>query len=113
MRIQGQIQEAIDIDQFIDPVIERIQDNPDTIIDEIVACRGPEVLAESDEEEEEELLPIKDSKALSGIQVLSRYQEQQLEADYDFVRILRIREREIRRRAVQGLSQGTLNSWLN
>ena len=37
------------------------------IIDKIVACRGPEVLAESDEEEEEEVLPIKDSKALSII----------------------------------------------
>ena len=113
LRTQGQIQEAMDVRQFIDPFTEQIQEDQDAIIDQIVARRGPEVLAESDEEEENEVPYIKDTEALSAIQALCRYQEQQLEADYNFLRILRIQEREVRRHMVQGLTQGTLNSWLN
>jgi hypothetical protein len=77
-----------------------------------MAQNGPKTLAESDEEVEEDVPIIKKQEALSAIQVLCQYQEQQATADYDFLCVLRIQERELLCRRTEGLNQGLLTNWV-
>jgi hypothetical protein len=65
----------VNICNFIDPIEEQIQEDPDSILDEIVARHGPEIEAESDEDIEEQVSIIKETNALSAIQVLCQYEE--------------------------------------
>ena len=83
---------------------EQIQEDPNSIFDEIVARHGPEIEAESDEDIEEQVSIIKEVEALSAIQVLCQYEEQRGSEDYDFLRILRAQRRIILAQRTKGLS---------
>ena len=69
-------------------------------------------MAKSDKEIEEDFPIIKEQETLSTIQVLCQYQEQQAAADYDFLCVLRIQERELLCRRTEGLNQGLLTNWV-
>ena len=83
------------------------------IIEAIVARHQAEREIESDEEVEEQVSLIPDSKALEAIQVLCLYKEQQVEGGSDFRRILKAQVKVILTRRTVGLAQGTLGNWLN
>jgi hypothetical protein len=68
---------------------------------------------ESDEEVEEEVSLIPDSEALKAIRVLCTYEEQQVEGDNSFGRVLRAQERVYLARRTAGMAQGTLRNWLS
>ena len=98
---------------FIELVEEQIKEDPDSILDEIVAWHGPEIEAESDKDIKEQVSIIKEIEALSAIQVRRQYEEQQSSGDYDFLHVLRTQERIILAQRTKGLSQGTLSNWLD
>ena len=103
----------MDIRQFIDPIEEEVMERSDEIIEAIVARHQAQREIESDEEVEEQVSIIPDSEALKAIRVLRSYEEQQLEGDSDFGRVLRVQERVYLARRTAGLPQGTLRNWLN
>ena len=103
----------MNICDFIEPIEEQIREDPDSILDEIVARHGPKIEAKSDEDIKEQVLIIKETEALSAIQVLCQYKEQQGFKDCDFLRVLRAQERIILTQRTKGLNQGTLSNWLS
>jgi hypothetical protein len=79
----------MNVRQFIDPIEEEVVEQPDRIIEVIVARHQAERDIESDEEVEEQVSLITDSEALKAIGTLRIYEEQQVEGDSSFKRILR------------------------
>jgi len=104
----------MNIQQFIDPEEERVEEvSNDEIVNSIVArFGGVEREVESDEEVEEQVPIITHSAAIEAIQTLRSYEEQNGEMDPDFRRVLRVQERVYLANRSKGLSQGNLSSWL-
>ncbi|RFU24439.1 hypothetical protein B7463_g11901, partial [Scytalidium lignicola] len=109
----GHIQEVMNIHQFIDPIQEQVIEDVDTIIDSIVTRQSPEILTDNDEELQEEVPIVKENEALMAIQILRRYEEQQVDGDPDFLRVLGVQGRKIEYRRVRGLGQRDLRSWFH
>ena len=75
----------------------------DEILEAIIARHQAERDIESDEEVEEQVSLIPDSKALKAIRVQCSYKEQQVDGDSDFRRVLRVQERVYLARRTAGL----------
>ena len=67
LQLQSQIQETINICNFINLIEEQIQEDSDSILDEIVAWHSSEIKAKSDKDIKEQVLIIKETNALFAI----------------------------------------------
>ncbi|KAF4227133.1 hypothetical protein CNMCM8980_007764 [Aspergillus fumigatiaffinis] len=78
LKLSTPIQDLMDIDTFLNPAEEAIQDTPEDIESQILAQYGPEL--DDDSEEELEILPqISLNQALEALRTLRLYEEQQAE----------------------------------
>ena len=78
LKLSTPIQDLIDIDTFLNPAEEAIQDTHEDIKSQILAQYGPEL--DDDSEEELEILPqISLDQALEALRTLCLYEEQQAE----------------------------------
>src|SRR5204863_3593496 len=91
----GRIQALMNINNFIDPIEEATEDELENIVEHVAAQFGPEKDAESDEEEAVEQLKMKISEALTALQQLRLYKEQQDEGNSGFLILLNKHEQEI------------------
>ena len=95
MRAQEYIAEVPNIQEYISPYIERVEDDClDNLVDEIVAQYTHE---QEDKEEDQVVLSplITYDKALNALHTLRRYKEENRYGDLDFLRELRKHERTI------------------
>ncbi len=113
MRDAGHISEAMAIKNFINPQEKDVDDPDEDIMDQIIAERASESL-ENPEETFIEVSPVKLNEALQALATLKLYEEQQtsLSVDPNFSRMLRIHERKLLKRHVEGLKQRDLRDWL-
>lgn len=87
LRLKSRINDLMDIDQFLNPIDEVVEDSIEQLDDQILAQFGPEIEAESDEEIE--VLPrITISEALEALKRLRLYEEQQEEGDSELIKAL-------------------------
>lgn len=78
LKLSTPIQDLMDIDTFLNPAEEAVQDTPEDIESQILAQYGPEL--DDDSEEELEILPqISLDQALEALRTLRLYEEQQAE----------------------------------
>ena len=103
----------MNIQQFIDPIEEGAIEQSDRIIKVIVVRHQVEREIESNKKVKEQISLIPDSEALKAIRVLCTYEEQQVEGDNSFGRVLRAQERVYLARRTAGMAQGTLTNWLS
>ena len=103
----------MNIQQFIDLIKEEIIEQSNGIIEATIVRYQVERDIESNKEVEEQVSLIPDSDALKVIRILCTYEEQQVEGDSGFGRVLRAQERVYLARRTVGLSQGTLGDWLS
>jgi len=75
-----------------------------------VSCHGSEREHETNEEEVE-LIYIKETEALAALSLLRLYEEQQEDGDSEVVSLLNRQERVIRSRGSKSTHQTTLDSW--
>jgi hypothetical protein len=78
LKVSTPIQDLMDIDTFLNPAEEAVQDTPDDIDSQVLAQYGPEL--DDDSEGELEILPqIPLEEALEALRTLRLYEEQQAE----------------------------------
>ena len=111
LKNQGRISERMDIQNFLNPVTEEVDDHEKDVLEAIVARYGEEREAESGEEVEE-VAVVSMSEAFSALKVLQTYEEQQGSGDPSLVKAFRGRERELQLQKTAGLRQGSLKDWL-
>ena len=86
LKISTPIQDVMDINTFLNPVEEIIQDTPEDIDSQILAQYGPELEDDIQEEEELEVLPkISLDEAIAALQKLHLYEEQQEKGSSAFI----------------------------
>ena len=109
---QGQICErmSIPIRTFLNPIAEEIDDQEEDIMEAIVARYGEKRVAES-EEEIETIPKVSIQEALSALETLKLYEEQQEYGDPALTKTLRRRERELHLSKSTVLDQGKVDSW--
>ena len=91
---QGQIREPMSIQTFLNPVAEEVYGQEEDVVEAISARHGEERVAESDEEIE--VIPkVSIQEALSALQTLKLYEEQQECGNPALTKVLRRREREL------------------
>ena len=103
----------MNIQQFIDLIKEEVIEQSDGIIEAIIVHYQVERDIESDKEVKEQVSLIPDSDALKAIRILYTYEEQQVEGDNSFGRVLRAQERVYLARRTVSMTQGTLTNWLS
>ena len=111
LKNQGRISEWMDIQNFLNPVTEEIDDHKEDVLEAIMAHYGEERKAELGEEVEEVAAVVSMSKAFSALKVLQTYKEQH-SGDPSPGKALWGRERELQLQKTTGLRQGSLKDWL-
>jgi hypothetical protein len=106
------IRDIMDIQQFLNPADETIEDSIEELDAQILAKYGPEVDAESDEEIEN-LPQILHAEALDAIYKLRLYEEQQDEGIRSLLESLKLSERQIRQRQVDERSQMDIRAYFS
>lgn len=112
LETQGQIgefaRERMDIQTFLNPVTEDVDDLEEDVFEAIVAQYHEECETESDEGVMEEVAVISVSEALSALKVLRTYEEQRGSGDPSLTKALRRRERELQLQKTAERRQGKL-----
>ena len=108
---QGQIRERMSIQAFLNPITENVHDQEEDVFEAIVNCFDTEQEAESDEKPVEEVAIVSPMEALSALQTLKTYEEQQEHGDATLTKTLRRKERELQLCKTAGLCQSNLDSW--
>ena len=114
MRKWGYITVVPNVQEYISPYIEKVQDNcPDDLVDEIVTQYTH--IQEDDEEEDEPIippLPVTHEEVMSALHILRRYEEENKNGNLDFLHQLRKQEREISRCLLKSKQQIRLDHWV-
>jgi hypothetical protein len=114
MRKRGYITVVPNVQEYISPYIEKVQDDcPDDLVDEIVTQYTH--IQEDDEEEDEPIIPpllVTHEEAMSALHILHRYEEENKNGNLDFLRQLRKQEREISRCLLKSKQQIQLDHWV-
>lgn len=106
------IREVMDINQFLNPDDENIEDSLEELDALLLAKYGPEVEAESDEEEE--ILPrIRHEEAIVALQRLRLYAEQQDNSRQGLFQALNLEERDIKARQLKEVSQSDIRRYFS
>ena len=93
MRQAGYIVEVPNVQEYISPYAERVQDDcPDDLVDQIVANYTQEEEEEEGEDSAEPELPVTHEEALHALHTLRRYEEENKCGNADLVRQLRQQE---------------------
>ena len=103
----------MNINNFIDPIEEATEDELENIVEHVAAQFGPEKDAESDEEEAVEQLKMKISEALTALQQLRLYKEQQDQGNSGFLILLNKHEQEIQGRRLKERQQTSITAFFN
>ena len=111
MESQGQIRQRINIQNFLNPVTEEVDNQTKNVFETIIARYNKERDKESNEEVEE-VPKISVSEALQVLKTLKIYEEQQEQGDSALTKALRGRERELQLRKTAVLRQGSISGWL-
>ena len=92
------IKDVMDINQFLNPLDEKIEDDVEQLDEQILAQFQPVPEEDSNSDEEEEVLPqISHSNALNALQTVCLYKEQQQEGLQGVIQALNHLENEIGR----------------
>jgi hypothetical protein len=112
MQLSNYIKEAMDINQFISPADEEVNDNL-LELDEMIL--GQYTVDQQDEEEDDdtaEPLPqIPPADALECLYKLRLYEEQQIDADKALIKTFMQYERVILKRKIESLRQGDIRQF--
>ena len=109
---QGQIWERMNIQNFLNPIAEAVDDHEEDVLESIIARHQGERVAKSDEDVVEEVPVVLMSEALSALKILQTYEEQQGSGDPSLTKALRRRERELQLQKTGDLCQHTLKDCL-
>jgi hypothetical protein len=111
LQMSNRIHNIMDIQQFLNPADEAIDDSLDQLDSQVLAAFEPEV--EDDSDEELESLPkISNTEALSALRSLRLYGEQQVNGKKAIIQALNEHEKDIQGRwAAQGV-QRDIRSYL-
>ena len=101
----------MNIQNFLNPVTEEVDDHEEDVLEAIVARYGEDREAESGEEVEE-VAVVSMLEAFSALKVLQTYKEQQGSGNPGLVKALWGRERELQLQKTAGLCQESLKNWL-
>ena len=102
----------MDINQFLNPLDEKIEDDVKQLDEQILAQFQPVLEEDSNSDEEEEVLPqISHSNALNALQTVHLYEEQQQEGLQGVIQALNHLENEIGRRQLYTQKQQDIRSY--
>ena len=109
----GQIHDAMDLEDFLHPTEEDIEEDEDISLQDIIAAQLG-TTQEGLQEEEEVLPPPAPSagEALQAVQTLLRYQEYQEAVKYEDISYLKQLERSLKAVSVRSMRQSTISDWL-
>jgi hypothetical protein len=109
---QDRIKDIMDIDEFIDPVTEKMEDliDPIALEEDIIASYSltPEDVPD---ENIDPVVPIRPAQALAAIQTLRDWELQQDDSTQEVVRQLRTLEKRVKYAQFTRLQQRTLTSY--
>jgi phosphoenolpyruvate carboxylase len=109
---QDRIKDIMDIDQFIDPMTEKVEDliNGTNLVEDIIASYSltPEDVPN---EEIDPVVLIRPGQALAAIQTLREWELQQDDSTQEVIRQLRTLEKRVKREQFTELQQITLTSY--
>ena len=108
--IAGQIQAAMSLNNFINPVEEEVEDNDADITEQILARFAPERDAETDEELEE-ITPVTLADAQKALTMLQQF-DSQLDPVSGFFSQFRAYGKLLQQAKAAHLSQTTLEQWI-
>jgi hypothetical protein len=113
--IQHQIQQAMDINQLINPPDERVIDADSEIDEELLALHCPVAVGEpeSDTEVLEELLIVTLKQVLELLQNIKLSEIQSDDYNAESIRWLKRYEKIIKERYLKGLKQAGIRSYFN
>lgn len=114
LQISTPIQDLMDIKSFLNPADEIVQDSPDDIDNQILAEYAPQ--QESDESDEESIEPPPKKtidEAIAAIQLLSLYEEQQVEGSPSFICALNSHEQVLWSRKLAMQRQSDIRSYFS
>jgi hypothetical protein len=106
------IENPIDVESFLNPEDEIVQDNEEDIEAYILEMFSPEEEEEEPEVEAEEIRKITIQEALKGLNALQLWEEQSDEPDANFILRLERQKRVMRARQANTGTQSTLQGWL-
>jgi hypothetical protein len=109
---QDRIKDIMDIDQFIDPITEKVEDhiNGTNLVKDIIASYSLTPKDVPDEEIDPVIL-IRPAQALAAIQTLREWELQQDDSTQEVIRQLRTLEKRVKREQFTELQQITLTSY--
>jgi hypothetical protein len=112
LQLSGRIQQAMSLDNLLNPEEEVVQDvvQEEELELQIAGLINPQPDYES-EEEEEVIPPISVSAALSALQTLRVYEEQQEDCDNNFTAGLDRHEQLLQSRRQRSLRQQSITTW--
>lgn len=116
LELSNNIQEAMDINQFLNPTEEEVVDDIENIDENILRQFAPEVDEDSDDDNDdvwEELPQISATDALESLYKLRLYEEQQVDANQDLIQILIRHERALLQRKVENQQQKDIRQYFN
>jgi hypothetical protein len=110
---KGQIKEAVQVQKYIDPVSEKIQDSLDQEeLFEDIAASYSVTQEEVPDDDLDPVVPIRPLQALAAIQTLKDWEEQQDDSTQQVVKQLKDLERRVRALQLSNSKQTTLDSYL-
>lgn len=110
LQSSSRIRDLMDVNTFLNPVDEKVEDSIEKIDEDILARYGPEIDAESDEEYEE-LPRISFNEALDALKNLRLHEEQQDDGDQGLIQALDRHERALAFRKSSRMTQGDIRSF--
>ena len=108
---QQRIKEAMDINVFLQPPDEVVEDSSEDIDRDIIDEFTPAPEQESDEEGVEVLSRVTPFEAIEALQRLRLYEEQSDDCNHLLIEELERHEKEVQRRRFKGLQQRSLSAY--
>jgi DDE superfamily endonuclease. len=113
---RSRIHEAMDIENFLNPDEELVQDSSKTAEELVLSqMQGPTSIEDEDEDADEgegEAIPqVTISEALEAIRMTRLHEEQDEEGDFEAIQVLNRLERKYLAREVNSRRQGDIRSW--
>jgi hypothetical protein len=108
---QARIQNTMNINTFLNPTDEVVDDDDDEVLDQLVDAYAEGDRAEETDEEPVEVVPIGQSDAIQAVQLLQQYEEQQEDGDSELLRHLARLQITVRGRMVCSLEQAPITSY--
>ena len=110
---KGRIKEAVQVQKYIDPVSEKIQDSLDPVeLFEDIAAGYSVTQEEVPDDDPDPVIPIRPLQALAAIQTLKDWEEQQDDSTQQVVKQLKDLEKRVRALQLLSSKQTTLDSYL-